>query len=412
MGTSLGTAPSTLGVSTTVDAQVRQYTAEMLWENTTKRILLLAMLAKKGNINYQKKHGKYCEWQARVGRHQAGYRADMAERNFERQNHRVTYSTAYAFLEMTSALSERDLMFLDDANAYKSEKDTKMAEMAEDFRQDVNNRLLSHHAQSNPIFGQAAVSGVPAGEVAFKGVLEALGYGASAQDYDFEAQSTSGAIGAGDREALPNVTYHGVGTHPTNAIANVHNKLNESTSPKIANWSSTGWDGSSTTWRKNGPEVVSHLLQRCSPSEIGEKPDVGIMPIGMYNDLKNGLRDEATLEVTMGPSPQDPDLGLFSDKAFNYEGCLMGYDDDALPNVLLMVNCSKEGAGLKVFPQRPVGGPNTGVGVSKNLTNRRDFTFRFNTAPLITHGAEAMVGTALMQFWCNPRLTGAACNLA
>lgn len=396
-----GTTPTPQMYSSLVDEVVTQEFMRGEWESTKQINAFLERLDKAGQVQFDGS-GKFVDWIARIGRFSASRRADLADRSFSRKQHRVTYTAPYSFIEIPAVLSERDVMFMNSPDARVNLTKRLLTDMSGDFAIDVNSKLLTENAGSNSVFGQSSYSG---SDVPFYGLPTLFGYGAAAQDYDADAQITSGAIGAGDKEALPNTTYCGVSTHPTNSISGVDNKVNESTSPVLANWSSTAWDGSSTTWKANSTKVLSHLILRQTRGNgPGERPDLGILTRGMYLDFKTQLRSDANLQVVIAESPQSPDAGLHPRLFINYEGVTFVFDVDQPTNTAYVLNTKK--IVFKQYPQQPAGMQS---GAIKGQTKEM---FKVAQMPDIDQGGWKVVATQVAQMICEGRYQGAAFNFA
>jgi hypothetical protein len=255
------TAPTPVNYSPIVDELVTQWYMTKTFENTVRKRVLMDYLAKNGKLQQADGGGgKYVEIKARVGEHQAAYRAELAVRTWSRVNLDVTYDAPHAYYETKGVLSEEDLAYLRSQQAIVKLADKMLTRMSDDMGKGLNGQLIKSNATANTIAGVAAAASNP---VPIYGLISVFGYGSTAIGYSPTTQaSTTSAVTAADIEVLPNVSYCGVSTHPTNAITGVDNKLNESTSPVIANWSSTGFPAASTTYTTNCLDVCSHLISR------------------------------------------------------------------------------------------------------------------------------------------------------
>jgi hypothetical protein len=396
-----GTTPTPANYSNIVDEAVTQQYMRSEWDSTKEINPLLERLEKKGRIQFDAS-GKFVDLIARVGRWQASRRADLAQREFARKQHRVTYTFPYSFLEVIGILSERDLMFMSSPDARIRIQDQMLTEMGADFGLDINSRILTENAGSQTVGGNTAYAG---GDVPLYGLPTIFGYGATAQDYDHQAKTTSGNVAAGDKEVLPNTTYGGVTTNPTSALAGVDNAITEATSPVIANWKSTAWDGSSTTWIKNGKYVITHLINRLHRGNgAGERPDLGIMTQAMYIDLKNGFKDDVSQQVVITEQPTAPDTGMYPRLFMRYEGVDLIYDLDQATDVFYLLNTGK--LMLKVYPQTPAGNASGAIkGKTKEL-------FKVAQMPDIDQGGHKVVATNVCQLIGEPRYQGMAFDFA
>lgn len=404
-----GTAPTPQRYSDLTDTVVIQQYMRDEWENTKKILTLMEYLNQSNRVMFDGS-GKYIDLRARVGEWQKQQRAELGQRTFERKQQRVTYTCPYSFHEVLGLLSEEDVMF---ANGNSREVLTNLTsnmlgEMTEDFRKGVNSDLLTSNAGSNDTFGQTAYAG---SDVPFYGLPTIFGYGAAAQDYDPDAQTTSGAIGAGDKEALPNTTYCGVSTHPINAITGVDDKANEATSPVLANWSSSAWTSAGTTFEDTSTRTLSHLILRLTRGNgADERPNVGLMPQTMYLDFKAGLRAETNQQVDIAEQPTSPDAGMYPRLFINYEGVRFHMDRDTPTNTVYVLNSTK--IWYRIFPQKPAGFKSGGDMRTSPIKGKTTEMFAVSQAPDIDQGGHKVVAKQVAQLIANPRYQGAAFNFA
>jgi len=396
-------APAFNNYSPIVDVVTTQQFMKGEFDNTKKRNVILRELEAKGNIRGDAS-GRFYEKNARVGTFQSTTRAELVERSFAQRQQRVTYAIPYAWMEVTGAIGEQSLVFNSGPEALIKLNAETMKDMGDDFRRNLAGYMLRNNAGTNTTFGQAVSNATP---VPIFGLPTMFGYGAAAQNYNPDTQATSGAIAATDREALPNVTYCGVSTHPTNAIAGVDGKENESTSPVLINWSSTAFGGS--TWKANALNVLDHLLTRCTRSEDPmDTPDLLLMTRTAFTDLSSsivggGPSGLGSRVVYTGES-QSPNMKLFSDNKIPY-GNAMAYWDMAQPaNTVYALNTNY--INFDYFPQKKYngGGDIQGDAGSTYFGVRTDYD--------IKQGGHLAVAVLCANLWANPFYQGAAFNFA
>lgn len=390
-------APTNNQYSSLVDVVTTQQFMKGEFENVVKRNIILSKLKEKGNIKYEAS-GKYFERNARVGVHAAGYRAaDLAPRTFARKQQRVTYAVPYSVREVTGVLGELDVMFNSGKEALVSLNKTMLKNMAEDFKRDISTLLLTSNAGTATTFGQAAVAGAP---VPFFGLPTMFGT-ATTQNYNPDTQATSGAIAAADKEALPNVSYCGISTHPLNAIAGVDGKQNEATSPVIANWSSTGWTGTAT-WVSTGFKVIDHVTTRLQRSpDPSDAADIGLLTRTMWNDLRGALQSNFRIELSGQPKTVAPTL--FKDNVIPWGNAELCWDVSQPANTLYMLNSNH--LEFTLFPQKKILRDGT-------LEDSGDDMFGIRTDYSIEQGGHLAVAMLAGQLWGNPFYQGAAFNFA
>jgi hypothetical protein len=392
------TAPTNNHYSSLVDVVTTQQFMKGEFDNTVKRNIILNKLSEKGNIKFEAS-GKFFERNARVGLHEAAYRAaDLASRNFARKQQRVTYSVPYSVREVTGVLGELDVMFNSGKESLVSLNKTMLKNMAEDFRKDISTLLLRSNACGSTSMGQTAVANSP---VPFFGLPTMFGPSGSVVAYNADTQVVGGAIAATDKEACPNVTYCGISTHPTNAIAGVDNKANEATSPVLANWSSSAWTGT-TTWVSTGFKVIDHVLTRLQRSaDSADSADVVLLTRSMWNDLRGALQTNFRIELSGQAKSVAPTL--YRDNVIPWGGAEVCWDVSQPANVAYFLNTNH--LELTLFPQKNIQRDGT-------LEDSGDQMFSVKTDYSIEQGGHLAVATIAGQLWGNPFYHGAAQNFA
>ena len=400
-------APTNNNYSSPVDVVTTQQFMRGEFDNTVKRNVLLRELSARGNIKGDAS-GKFFERNARVGTFTSSVRADLDERTFARKQQRVTYACPYAWYETTGALGDQDITFNRGQEALVKLNQVMLKNMGDDFRKDLCTYLLRNNAGSNTAFGQAVAAGSP---VPIFGLPTVFGYGAAAQNYNPDTQATSGAVGAGDKEVLPNQVYCGVSTHPTNAIAGVDNKANESTSPVIGNWSSTAWTGSGTTWATNCIPALDHMINRLARSpDATDNPDLLMMTRTMFSQLSTSI-------VAGGPSglgsrvvftetSQNPNYRVYKDNMIPY-GNTKGYWDESMP----ASTCYILNTNYMEFDYFPVPAVKVGGSIEGDLGDMGEM-FGVRTAYDIKQGGHLAVAVLPANLWLNPKFHGALFNFA
>lgn len=394
-------APTPPGYSNLVDETVAPLFLTETFDNTLRIQPVMERLKKNGNISTDN-YSKYINIPARIGEFSDAYSTDLNVRSWARQQQFVNYAAPFAIFEMLAALSENDIMFMNSPQAYIKEGKRILADMSTDFQKKMNRRILRENGSGVASLGAAVFAG---SQYPFNGLPSIFGTGTT-QNYNDITQTTSGAIGAADREALPNGTYYGISTHPTNAIAGVDGRVNEATSPVIANWSSTAWNGSAGTWLTTGDKVLSHLIMRLTRGNgPDQRPDLAVMSRTNWEDLRGLLRTKATqMVVLQDNAPRVPDVGMLPRIMFNYEGLDVLFDVDQLSNVAYVLNTQQ--MKYMVFPQVPAGdGTSTLKGSTQPL-------FSFAQSGDINQGAYKAVAKHVGQLWANPFYQGAAFNFA
>jgi len=403
-----GSTPSPQEYSSLVDEVVTQQFMRGEWDNTKEIHAIFEELDRAGRIRMDGK-GKFIEQKARVGRYQKGQRADLEDRNWSRKQHRITYTCGWSFHEVLGVISERDKMFLQSGGPEVIVDTTAdmLSLMGQDFTVAMNDDVMKSNAGSNAVFGQAASS---SSETPLQGLPTIFEYGSAAQDYDHIAKTTSGAIGAGDKEALPQATYCGVNTNPTATLSGVDDAVTEATSPILANWSSTAWDGSSTSWEDNCLRVLSHMINRQTRGNGStERPNIGFLDQDMFSQLKTKMRSDTTQQVVLTDSPTSPDVGMHPRLWVPFEGLRMYQDLDAPDDTVYVLNTNY--LWFRIFPQQPAGFTSGGSSTAPLKGNKKEM-FSVAQSPDINQGGHKVVATLVCQLIGNPRYQGAAFDFA
>lgn len=403
-------APTYNNYSTPVDVVTTQQYMRGEFENVKKYNPILAQLEARGNIKGDAS-GKFFERNARVGVYTSAVRADMAERNFARKQQRVTYAVPYSWYETTGAIGDQDITFNSGKEALVKLNGVMVRNMGEDMRRQFSSDLLRSNAGSYAILGQSVAATSPVPVFGLPTLFGVGGTYAAAIAYSPDTQTVqTGVVTAVDKEVTPNQTYCGVSTHPTNAISGVDGKLNESTSPVIANWSSSGWYNSKTTWTENCLYVLEHLQTRLTRSQDPmDTPDMFIMTRSMFNDFTKALISGATgsaARVVFGQGPTDPNAKVFSKNMIPY-GNMQGYWDEYQPaSTLYVLNTNHMEFNYFTVPS---------LNMSADLSQDKGETgemFAVKTAYDIRQGGHLAVAILTGQLWANPRYQGCAFNFA
>lgn len=385
-------APTYNQYSSLVDVVTTQQFMRGEFENVVKRNVLLRELEKRGNIK-KDASGKFLERNVRVAQHAAAYRSgDLSPRSFSRVQQRVTYAVPYSVREITGVLGELDVMFNSGKEALVNLSEKMLTNMADDFRRDIGGILLQSNGGSNSAFGQAAVAGSP---VPFFGLPTLFGYGSAAQNYNADTQATSGAVGATDREVLPNQSYCGISTHPTAAISGVDNRTNEATSPVLVNSTSTAFGGS--TWAANCLKVLDYTNARLTRSQDAkDMPDVAIITRSMFTDVKAAV--QTYFRIMLEGQATSPNATTFKDNYIPWGTVNVYWDESQPASTGYMLNSNY--LEFCVFPQKRIIRDGT-------LTDASDELFNVRTDYSIEQGGHLAVAQIAGQLWANPKFQGA-----
>lgn len=398
--------PSPQNYSGLIDTTVAQeFLSGTFWDNTSKQRILLNRLIANGSNAVHDQKGKYIDLKVRIGEFTGGYRSEGQVRTFTRPNHFTQYQNQAAFYEVPASLSEEDISFFDTQEAIIKYNQQILTHMGEDLAKGLNYQLLRSNATSNTVAGIAAASNTT--NVIY-GLPTVFGYGVSAVGYSQSAGSTTSAVSAADKEVLPNVTYCGTSTHPTNAIAGVTGKIDESTSPVIVNWSSTSFSGASTTYTTNAVSVWRHMIRRLAMrnTDLEMMPDLGIHTALMHDQMRTGLGSALQQHVVLTQDSQRPNVGLWDRLMLPFEGVTIYPDSDTANGVAYCLNTKKTNSLLSVLPQY-VAGTKDG-----KFTGRVGRLVTVGQMPDIDTGSYKLVAKSALNAIFNPYRQAMAYNFA
>lgn len=340
-----GVAPTPLNYSNVVDTGVLPDYAEARWQMTKRKRFALDSLIQNGKVTPSATGGKYMDWLATVGEYGLDDHADGGQRTFERQNMEVTYVAPWAFLETTDAVSENDVDFGSGKAARWDFIKDRATKVVDDQIKKLNDRIINQNceANGNSVFGVAAYTGTQR----FFGLPTLFGYGTTALQYNFATSAvTTSTVSATSKEVIPNTTYCGISTHPTNPISGIASaaRVIGATSPVIVNHTSTAWlTGAFTTWQKNCLAVIDHMITRVNKDgSMDYMPDIGILTQAMYLQLKQAIRDAVVNQVVLeNDEPRSPDVGMYKRFFLKYNGVTISYDIAAIADVFFLLNTKK-----------------------------------------------------------------------
>ncbi|HEX9834299.1 MAG TPA: hypothetical protein VGA66_14690, partial [Mycobacterium sp.] len=342
-----GVAPTPLNYSNVVDTGVLPDFAEARWQLTKRKRLALDSLIQSGKVTPSATGGKYLDWLATVGEYALNDHSDGGQRTFERQNMEVTYVAPWAFLETTDAVSENDVDFGASKAARWDFIKERATKVVDDQIKKLNDKIINQNcdANSNAVFGVAAYTGTQR----FFGLPTLFGYGTTATVYNFATSAVATTLitaTASAREVIPNTTYCGISTHPTNAISGVPAaaRVIGATSPVIVNHNSTDFGtGSGTTWQINCLSVVDHMITRVNKDgSMDYMPDIGMLTQAMYLQMKQAIRDAVVNQVVLeNDEPRSPDMGMYKRFFMKYNGVTISYDIAAIADTFFLLNTKK-----------------------------------------------------------------------
>lgn len=404
-----GTAPSPSNWSGLVDTLVLANYLDVRWDATKRVRVLMDFLYKNQAVQMDPEGGRYLDWLIKAGEYSLDYSADLASRSWNRENHDLTATAPYTFLEGKTVLSENDATFL----TTRAARVKKVQQMTDDLVNDIgrafNKKLLQENGGANTTFGLSAYSG---SQKALQGLPTLFGYGTAAVAYNPDSTATSYtvAITAVDKEALPNATYCTFSTHPTNAISGVTNRVREATSPVIANWSSTAWrSGAFTTWAGNCLEALEHVVTRQSrDGSAVSRPNLGIMPQRNFIQFREAVRTRSEQHIVLTQSSQSPDLGLYAKRdSVPFADMEWFYDQDCPASVIYSLNTQQGNVMMKHLDAMVAGGLD-----GPFQTGRKKAMWSVRQFADINEGAFKLLAKCATQIIWRPDLQGALYTFA
>lgn len=292
---------------------------------TRRSRLLLAMLQNRGRFVYGES-GYNCIWTVEMDHQPVSQYADMQVLNFQRHDRHKQLEIDWRGYVATDTMTKME--------KEKNKGETQIINRYKDIIPSLTKSLRNHFCAELYVDGYAAGN-----ENAIHGIESFMGVGTT---------------GAGDRIAEPSDTYGGLSTalgaeggswsddlttQPNSTVSKDWPDGNgdpryDYLSPKLLNWSSTGWDGASTTFQLNGIRVLrqGHTWMTQTGGQEG-RPDICLMNGNLLYAFKNA--HQSYLQI-MVPHKEAQDLG-FSD-ALQFEGMAVDSDFDVPVNTAYFLN--------------------------------------------------------------------------
>lgn len=297
---------------------------------TLRQRLLLAMLKKKGRLEYNVS-GDECKWQVEFSQPPVEAYVDGGVMDFSNHDAFRQLSCDWRGYRATDAMTKKQVAM------------NSGQEQLINLFQTKQNRLMK------------SLSANMCGELYRDG--EATGR--TDRIHGLETFLGAGTVAAGDRIAAPSDAY-GLGalsTVPANAggawSANLSTSPNASLAtdwpdgqgdteydylaPKLVNWSSTAWGTGSTLWEDNCWRVISQTITWLTVSGGDDgMPDICVLAPNLFQGYKN--HEEAIRRIII-PHKTASDLG-FAGNTLNQDGVAIQPDFDCPANTGYMLNTS------------------------------------------------------------------------
>lgn len=108
-------------------------------------------------------------------------------------------------------------------------------------------------------------------------------------------------------------------------------------SPKLVNWSSTGWNTSATTWEANSERSLRMTIAWLTAlAGMEGKPDLALMTPVMFSDFKNKQSGRLTIHV---PHAEAQDLGF--SEVLNFDGVAVTSEFGVPSNTCYVLNLNQ-----------------------------------------------------------------------
>lgn len=298
---------------------------------TIRRRLLLSMLRRKGQIEYNQA-GDECKWQVEYSQPPIVQHGDGGL---------IDFSNHDAFLQLT--LGWRGYIGTD-AISMKQKEMNKGDQALINLFQTKQNRLRK--SITNTFAGEIYKDGNAAGrENSVHGLESGLAERATPVATDRIAEpgdtyaglttnlAAQGGSWSSDLSTSPNATLakdwpDGNGTSEYDAL-----------SPILINWSASNWGTGSTTWEDNCWRVVSQMITWLATRGGDEAtPDIVMMASNLFQGYKN--HEEAIRRINV-PHKVANDLG-FAGNVLNQDGSAISSDFDCTANTAYGINLSEQ----------------------------------------------------------------------
>lgn len=297
---------------------------------TLRSRLKLALLRRKGRVTYNWE-GKNCTWQFKFSQPPirmlpgiGGGVIDFANHDAYRQNEidwRGYFGTDS--ISMLQKQVNRGAAAL--VNLFQTKQNDLMSSIRDNFCAELYKdgqaagRLMAIH-------GLATFTGQGTVTAADKIAAPDGTYGKFATDIGTFNGSWTANLGTFNNASLATDWPDGSGTAEYDV-----------TSPKLVNWSSTGWGTGSTLWEDNCWRVLSQtILWLTTTGGNDGMPDICTMPSHLLQGIKN--HEEAIRRVLI-PSPAALELGFKG--TLNMDGVELAPDFDCPVNTFYMENLSQ-----------------------------------------------------------------------
>jgi hypothetical protein len=149
-------------------------------------------------------------------------------------------------------------------------------------------------------------------------------------------ESFFAATGSLAKQQTANDTYAGLAT-VSGGITSIDDAEAFAWTPRLVNYTHTGWNSTAATWRANARESLTYCKDQLTYGNEAEyQPDLVIMDRPMFSTFKDVL--SATQNLFVSQKPEDSPTGLGIPGSVEYDGLELIFDADQTANTADMLN--------------------------------------------------------------------------
>jgi hypothetical protein len=276
-----------------------------VWENTLNTRPYFIALKKRGHIE-SGLSGLNCTWNVHGGRYSMAAYDDAEVRNITRKKQEFQATLPWAFLTVDDAITRDEIAMAGDDVSFRRVNKDMLERMKNDFSTRINAQALTQD-------GNAVSTNVLHGFESFTAATGATAKEQVANDTYANQVTVSGGITAID------------GADPT------------AWTPKLINYTFTGWNSTGATWRANCREALTYAKDSITyGNEPSKQPDLVTVTRSMFSTFKDVLA--ATQNLWVNQKPSDSPTGLGIPGAVEYDGLEVIFDADQTADTAHMAN--------------------------------------------------------------------------
>lgn len=309
---------------------ISHYFLNEVWEGTTNNRPFFMALKKRGHIETGLT-GQNLTWNVNGGRHQMAAYDDAEVINITRKKHEFQCVLPWAFLTVSDAITRDEIAMAGSDTALRRVNKDLLERMKRNFQTRLNAQALTQD-------GNATGTNVLHGVETFMGIS---------------------GVGSGAALATTSDTYAGQST-ASGGITSIDDVEPDCFSPKVINYTFTGWAVTGQTWRLNCRQALTFAHDQLTKgNEPSDRPDLGILARTLFSDLKDVLAANQRLIVN-GVAPTNIGLGIAG--GIEYDGVEYIFDADQTANVGHILNFNDIFLDVLQVPEVPMGNKIPGGG--------------------------------------------------